>query len=346
MQARKPYPYDGLVKPSQSLPRVSAALGGAEGKPKRIRKPKKSLPAGMPETVTFYDEMGVHAARRRSYVGGGWRAYVLAKALDRQGVGRVKRDDLQAYALALGVNIRTWQRWINEARNHDLLTDIQKGDNWFFILPNPGAAAHGMGCEVGRRKLEIRADLLIGNGWKAFVWNATEAAGPDGRQETRESLQKRYNVPVSTQRYRDAQAGTKRIRNYANSGIEIKPDELAMVQEESNHKGAFIAGNKHLYWRLPDTRATDQAVFVGRGRARKARAKLRILQNQKALLQEQQGLTDDFEKSEYIRLFNHTQKQLKATVKKLARSTNKRVSEIYLISHVADSGAGVWETIS
>jgi len=87
-QARKPYPWpeEKVIQPSPTLPRVSAALGDAGGKPERIRKPKKELPEGMPENVTFYADMGVHAARRYSYCGGGWRAYVLAKALDVQGL--------------------------------------------------------------------------------------------------------------------------------------------------------------------------------------------------------------------------------------------------------------------
>ena len=63
------------------------------------------------------------------------------------------------------------------------------------------------------------------------------------------------------------------------------------------------------------------------------------------LLQKQQALSNDFEADEYIRLFNHTQAQLKASVKKLARTKNTRVQEVYLISHFADSGAGVWEQI-
>jgi hypothetical protein len=125
-------------------------------------------------------------------VGGDWRLYVLAKALDRQGLGMIPRDDLRAYALALGVHVRTFQRWMTEARNHGLFIDVQaRGGEWMLLLPNPGAAAYGMGCEVGRRKVRIKADLLIGKGWKAHVWAGVEATSrlPGGRQMARERLQ-------------------------------------------------------------------------------------------------------------------------------------------------------------
>ena len=292
----------------------------------------------MPEYVTFYLAMGVHMARRRSHVGGGGRLYVMAKALDVIGLGMIRRDDLQAYSKALGVNVRTYQRWMKEARNHGLFTDIQKGDDWWLILPNPGAAAYGMGCEVGYRKATIPANLLAGQGWKAYIWAATEAAR--GQQISRERLQKVYNVPARTQRYRSEQAGVKRQRNYSKSNLTA--DSLAITQEYSKHKGAFVAGNKLIYWRLPDTRTTDQATDAGKGRARKANRAFRILQNQKALFQMQQGLTDDFEYAEFIRLFNRTPEQRKATEKRWARSDN-RIREIYELSHLAESsGAGIW----
>lgn len=327
-----------------------AAEKPTQAQPKPTRKARaKKLPAGMPETVTFYGEMGIHAARRGSGMGGGWRLYVLAKAIDRPGLGMIKRDDLQAYALALGVNVRTWQRWINEARNHDLLIDRLRGTpeapEMWLSLPNPGAAAYGMGCEVGRRRVSMRADLLTGKGWKAYVWAAVGATSrqPNGRQMAQETARDIYNVSPRTQRYRNKKAGVKCQRHYAKS--DLKADNLAMIQEYSPHKRVFRAYNDLLYRRLPDSRTTNLAQHAGRGRARKANKKLRILQNHEALLQRQQGLADDFVSSEYIRLFNHTPAQRKATERKWARS-NSRVHEIFEKSHLADSGAWVWDTIS
>ena len=106
----------------------------------------------------------------------------------------------------------------------------------------------------------------------------------------RERLQKVYNVPVRTQRLRDRQAGVKRQRHYSKS--DLKADSLTITQEYSKHKGVFLAGNKQLYWRLPDSRTTDLAQYVGRGRARKAIAKLRRLQELNGLFRRQQALSD------------------------------------------------------
>jgi hypothetical protein len=152
--------------------------------------------ACFPDTVSFYDRMGVHAARKNSRVSHGWHAWVLGKRLDIEGSGRVRRDDLRVFANSIGVHPRTWERWINEARNNNLLMDIQKSDGeWWFILPSPARAAKSMGCaHVGSRKVVMSAAALIGEGWRARVFSAWE----DGKQISREQIQKHLDIPVST----------------------------------------------------------------------------------------------------------------------------------------------------
>jgi len=295
-----------------------------------------------PEDVNFYPVMAIQAARRDSRVGGGWRLFVLAKALDRSGRGAVSRDALREYVLSLGASARQWQRWIIEARNNDLLRDVQrKSGEWDLILPGPGMAGSSMKCAtVGIRKVSMKASLLIGTGWKARIWAAYEATH-NGKPISRETMQKIVNVPVSTQRYRDAQAGVKRQRNYAK--LKAKADALPILKEYSRHKGLYVRSDGFIGSRKPDSRSTDLAFRGGKGRTRKANKILRqIEQRQDGLSLVRQALSDDVAQSNFIRLFNFTPNQTRATAKKLANADNPRVREVYEYAHEAKSGASIW----
>ncbi len=314
----------------------------------RPQAAQKPTPTEYPQDVTFYLVMGLQAARRYSKIGGAWRLYVLAKALDghgREAVGSVLDDDLRAFALHLGVNPKTYRRWYKRAVNAGLFDPIQdKRGAWRLILPSPGKAALYMGADDIGRKVEISAADLIGAGWKARV-NAGLSAR--GLQISRERQQKTYNIPASTQKYRDNQAGVNRQANYACS--DYKADELQGLKEFSNHKGLFVASNKRVYWRLPDTRTTDKATDAGKGRGRKAKAELKTLQeqDQNGALKRQRALSGDLavNDSEFVRLFCHTPAQRKASERKVSRRDNLGVSEIYQAAYEnLTSGAGVWDT--
>ncbi|NUQ86496.1 MAG: hypothetical protein HUU11_17470 [Anaerolineales bacterium] len=302
-----------------------------------------------PERVTLYPVMAIRAARRSSRVGGGYRLYVLAKALDTQGRGSVSRDELREYALSLGVSPRQWQRWIIEARNNDLVTDVQRASGeWELILPSAGVAAYSMGCDgVGTRKAEMSAADLIGPGWKARVWAAYEATH-NGKPISRERMQKIVNVPVSTQRYRDAQAGVVRQQNYAK--LKAKADSLpGLVEFGTRHKALYVRKDGYIGSRKPDSRFTDIALRAGKGRARKANATLHRMQRNDGLSLMRQALSQDVtpetdatnDQSVYVRLFNFTPAQRRASERKIAKLDLSR-RDLYEFSHKAKSGSLVW----
>ena len=310
--------------------------------PETIQEDPKSL---YPKTVTFYTLMGVEAAKRASGTGGAWRLFTLAKALDghgREAVGRISADDLRDFVRSLGVTSRTWRRWYRQAVEIGLLDPVQnKSGAWALILPSAGKAAHYMGADDIGRKVEMSAADLIGKGWKSRVWAGYEAAR--GLQISREKMQKITGVAASTQCYRDNKAGVKRQANYAQS--DYKADSLLMLKELSKHKGLFVANNKRVYWRLPDTRTTDIATDAGKGRSRKATAQLRDLQqDQNGAFIEQRALSGDLA-SEFVRLFCHTPAQRKASARKVSRQDNLRVTEIYQAVYTNErTGAGIFDT--
>jgi hypothetical protein len=320
--------------------------------PPRIKQPApakvETIPSQYPESVAFYSYMGIDAARRLSGVGGAWRLYILAKELDRKGLGKIPRADLRAFALHLGLNPRTYQRWIIQAERRGVLSYFQKeSGEWWVNLQSPAKLCHAMGWNAIGKKMQIDPALLIGPGWKANIW-ASASAGLDGRQISRERLQKVYNVPARTQTYRDNQADVNRQSNYADTGIIASAGDLpAWQQNNSQWKGLFRASNGHLYRRLPDTRATNKVILIGTGRGKKALSELRHLQDITACYKRDQALANGIEDSEYIRLFNRNPKQLKTSKRKLERQEKPRVVDVF--QHIydnKDSGAGIWDTIN
>jgi len=300
-----------------------------------------------PESISYFPSVAVQATRTTG-ARGGYRLYLLAKALDEPGEGKIKRDDLHAYADHLGVSLRNWQRWINEARALDLLTDVQagqaKGGDWYFIIASHARAAYVLKCEtIGTRKANMPAALLIGEGWRAHVWAAYEKLFRE-RPVTREKLKELTNVPVSTQRYRDNQAGVKRVRSYAKSTISA--DQISGMKEYSQHKGIFVRHDGVLSWHLPNSYIVSHATIGTRGRARKANKILSMLLSLEGLSLERRALTSNNEPGENqqakYRLFNRTPKQFKTTRKKI-REHKPRVGDVYAFPKGTHKGALVWE---
>ena len=302
-------------------------------------------PKAWPASVAFYSHMGIAAARRYSKLGGGWRLYVLAKALDPQGLGKIARDDLRDYALFLGVNVRTFERWIIQARNAGLFyTDVQNSSGqWMIVMANAGIAAAELNCETVGRKVTLPAAALIGKGWKARVW-AAYGITHKGQPIARETMQKIVNVAVSTQRYRDAQAKVNRVRNFANSGVKAIPGELAEMKETTGRKNIFIDKDGFINWRLPNSYIFTTALRGGKGRGRIANKIIRNIQTTNGLLQVQQALSLENEyNSEIVKLFNQNPQQAKSAMKKLAKIDNRKVKDIYERDHTARNGAVIWK---
>lgn len=316
-------------------------LANAQNIVKQLRKedinPEKYI------DITFFSHMGIAAARRFSKLGGAWRLYVLAKALDKNGLGMIARDDLKAWLLSLGVNVRTFERWIKQARNYGLIIDVQaQSGEWLLRLVNAGIAGAALNCETAGRRVTMPAGDLIGKGWKARVWSAYMATH-NGQPISRDKMQKIVNVAISTQRYRDAQAGrrVKRIRNYAKT--KMRGDMLQGLLDFSKHKGIFIDGAGFINWRLPNSYQVKSAFRGGKGRGRKINKIIRSIQATNGLYQMQQALSLENEyNSEIVKLFNRNPKQQKSALKKLAKIDNRKVKDIYQESHTAKTGAVIW----
>jgi len=307
-----------------------------------------------PEFVSLYPVMAARAARRASSVGGGYRLYLLAKALDRQGLGAVPLAELREYARSLGLSAAQFRRWISEARNNDLLSDYETSAGvWMVIIRSAAKAAYALGCkDVGACKVSMKATDLMGAGWKGRI-QAGFIAATRGRPMTRLTMRELTGVPQRTQRYREMQAGVTRTANYCESdfsaySIDFLDSATESFSKTFPHKGVFITSDHKIAWRLPDIRTTDRAERIGRGRARKANATLHRMQHRTGSSILRRAFSDAVapeiatNESVYVRIFNSTPDQRKASERKLARLDGLDVSEVYELSHESARGARMW----
>lgn len=290
---------------------------------------------GNPRTlqpVKLWPMMGISAARRGE--GGAWRAYALAKSLDKSGTGAIHLAELESLAVELGIHPKTWRRSLAAARRLTLIHDRSNCPG-LIALAGHAAAAVLLGCDyIGTRPASIRAGDLTGKGWRSHVWAAYEATH-GGRQISRAKQEQLTGVPVRTQRAYDNQAGVDRRAHYAVS--ERPADELTGSSEFENHPGAFLFYDKKrrcntLAWRLPDSRTTSAAVSLQRGRSKKIIKAVKRLQFQRPNDSSILGRVQSFEADNVrpLRIFHMTRPQLRATERKLARMDLQPAQELYL----------------
>ena len=116
------------------------------------------------------------------------------------------------------------------------------------------------------------------------------------------------------------------------------------MKETSNRKNLFIDREGFVNWRLPNSYIFMKAFRGGKGRGRIANKIIRSIQAMNGLSQLQQALSLETEyNSEIVRLFNRTPQQQRRAMKKLSKMDDRKVKEVYEMSHTAKSGAVMWK---
>jgi hypothetical protein len=308
-----------------------------------IQGPGQDKAAGL-QSVKFWPVIGI-AAARRGY-GGAWRAWTLAKNLDKIGLGAIPLVKLESLARELGIHPKTWRRWMAAARHLGLIRDTARG---FIVLAGQAAAAVIFGCDnAGTRPASIAAGDLVGIGWQACIWAAYEQTH-GGRLISRARQENLTGVPGRTQRYYDSQAGVDRRANYA---ITERPgDELAGMAEFEDRPGSFKFYDKKRRrlvcgYRLPDSRTASAAESLQRGRSKKIAKQIKRLAYKRndGLSILGQASSYDAGRVEFVRLFNWTGQQLRAENRKLARSDKQQPKELYLIKQVGRR-SDLWQPV-
>lgn len=282
-----------------------------------------AIPACYPDTVKFMPLVGMKSFRI-SEAGGAWRLFVLAKNLDRDGLGKIERDDLKAYAKELGISEKQFTRWMNAARGYDLFTDVQrKSGEWMLILTSNQKAAAVFGCEVKDRPVILPAKLLFGKGWRGYVFASWQAAftGNGEKLVSQKKQAEITGISEQVQRQYNKEAGVISRTNYAISNIHA--NNYHGVIEFGNGEKIPRAGlfgfwdknthQKKLGWRIPNTRHFP--LF---------------------------GLGGSYKTRRTLSLFNRTAEQHAASMKALRKSDNSKFTEIYVYDRQSRNGNGLW----
>lgn len=291
------------------IPRINEQLGG---------------------TLTVYSGIAF-AAYKVQNGSGAWRAWAIARSLDKPGSGKVKRAELVSYLRWLGEPTRSVQRWLESAINLGLLQENNKGD---LHMVNPARAAMCFGAESIGKPATISAKALVCKGWKAHVWAAYLVTLSNPISQAR----KEQLTGVSERTQRNWQKGIGWAeKNYVDHGV--KPSHVTGLREERG-LACFVGRGGHLIQRLPDTRRVPmfQAMPGRRGRLRK----MQKLLNQSSSLE---GRGAD---SEALKLFCTTSKGVEQAKRQAVRADLppwEAPREVFLLNKTGKL-ANWWKAVS
>ena len=295
-------------------------------------------PASM-QKIKILPLVGMAAARRGD--GGAWRAWSLAKNLDKTGQGAIPLVELELLARELDIHKKTWRRWLAAARRLTLVRDRMRGDGW-IVLAGQAWAAVLLGCDyLGPRPASIAAGDLISEGWRAFIWAAYEQTHHE-RPISRRKQEQLTGVPERTQRAYDSQVGVDRRPNYS---LSDRPgDNLAAVAEFEDRPGLFKYYDKKrrrwwCAWRLPDCRSTTAAESLQRGRSKKIAKQIKRLSYKRINGLSILGQAESYDAGSVatVRLFHRTGRQARAAIRKLDKTGSKQPNELYLFKQAGRS---------
>jgi hypothetical protein len=220
--------------------------------------------------VKIWPVVGLAAAL--SAHGGAWRLWVLARALDEPGAGRVSAQALAEFTKQLHVGARNYQRWRADALRLGLLR--YAGTDFYYC--SLGVAAVLLGAERVGQPAMVSADKLVRSGWRAVVWSAYLVTL--GERPISQAIKCQLTgIDERTQRnYQAAQPGSARP-NYALTTM--RSDALTGARE---HLGGvyFQTSSGRIIQRLPDARIVP--IFIAqaaahRGRSKKAQRTVNLL---------------------------------------------------------------------
>ncbi len=272
--------------------------------------------ADFPETIKIHPIIGLKSLRTPA-ASGAWRLFVLAKNIAGQ-IDHLKRDDLKAAAVALGVTDKQFYRWITAARNYDLFKDAQrKSGEWMLIISGVDKAMKSLECSSKGMAVSIPTKVLFRKSWRAYVFASWQSAytGNGQRLVSQKKQAEITGIDPQTQRQFNKQAGVESKKNFAISNIHA--NGYAGVLEFGNRAALFQYWDKekhqyYLGWRIPDSRVFPLY-----------------------------DSNSSYKTPKTMSLFNRTPEQYAASNKAI-RKQEQDVKEIYVFDKVSQKGNNLW----
>lgn len=256
-------------------------------------------------SVKIWPVVGLAAIQ--AYTGGAWRAWSLARHLDKSGAGKVARAELLAFLVGLGVNERTRRRWIEQALELELFREY-RGTYYLVSLENACTRLGNMGT-VGKPAL-VSAEALASKGWRSRVWSAYLATlGERPISQARKA--EITGIDPRTQRNYQASVPGFAISNYADRG-RANSGLLGGLRDVCGMT-VFVSKRGRLIQRLPDGRHVPRSVSrpCPKGRSRKAQKAVNV------------SFFVEREPCGAFRLFHDNHKGIAGALHKISRSDNR-----------------------
>lgn len=289
-----------------------------------------------PEKVKIYPDLAFKAKSQGSRDYSAFRAWCLARALDKTGLGSIPIHRLIEYMTWLGFPDRTIRSWLQRARETRLLrrcgtklviTGIVKAS----VILDVTAAL--------RPPALLNASDLTDNKSMGVVWNAF-LLREGGRPISRSKLSQITGISARQQYNYEKETRVDHRKNYARFDFqakEVTEKHLEGVKNELGHKGAFIvAANKKrrrkafIYIRLPDVRRVTRSNVerANQGRTRKINKALRVVSS--TLCEEAQGNTTNEDNTKGTRLFYEDSGAARRSVVQWGRkSLHREIREVF-----------------
>lgn len=280
-----------------------------------------------PERIKVWPEIIITATFEKH--GGAARLLFLARALDGQGSGHVTKIQLLDYLKWLGVPLRTVQRWTKDA----LETGIIKQYRDVYYLAGLASVAEIFKAKRIGQPAGLQASVLVDAGWRSYNWAGYLTSHHERpiSQETKGTI---TGVDPRTQRRYQRSTG-EAYRNFTVLH-KAKPDHVEGLREVGIK--AFT-GRGQVFRRLPDARIVYPNVSqsLPKGRSRKAQKQLNQVSSKVGR-----------ETLRCFRLFNLTQKECKATQRKLSHDDTppwEKPAEIFIADYRGKHSTR-WECVS
>lgn len=206
----------------------------------------------------------------------GFRLWTLARAMDKDGSGKVKSIILREAAGLVGLSTRDYNRYLRSAKKAGLLSSIQIKSQTYYLILSVSKTALSMDCYyVGSRRAKLPLKELFKRDWLALAW-AGWIATLQGKPMSRDKMQALTGVAQRTQRLYEKEKGITATVHYAHDETK-DPAKIKMLKafpiEEGGRPHAFVykekkTGQEIVTWRLPDSRQTVYQE-AGKGRTRK-----------------------------------------------------------------------------
>ena len=273
--------------------------------------------------IKLYPEVIFHAIRSNRPAGA-FRLWYIAKGYNQGNSGFIPANILKGYVLSLGVNLKTYYRWLKQANTLGLITRVNS--YYKLISWQDGAKIAGINNRI-QRGVYVPLERFVTKGWLAWVWAGyiLHFDAPTSRT----TLEKLSGVPSRTQILYEHQAGVINQANYTNYGKPIDNPERAI--DVIDRPGVYCMFGE-IRERLPNSRHAPEGVSLAN------KGRLKMINRE---LVKEDGIPVIY------RLYSQNAKQTKNILKRYgAMDVRTRPSFIYELSEVVSKKVGIYAAIT